>query len=94
MMMVIIIHNYYYSTCNNKIVFVYIEPFIISRQLLDILCVPMPVLQQVGVLYHLARVTRNIRDTVTAFHRTVTIEREQVCYSLHHHPETIRALYC
>ena len=53
MMMVIIILNYYYSMYNNKIVFVYIEPFIICGELLDVLRVAMPILEQVGVLHHL-----------------------------------------
>jgi len=91
MVIVIIIHNNYYSIYNNKIVFVYIEPFIVSGELLDVLRVAIPVLEQVGVLHYLTGMTRDIRDTVTAFHWAVTIEREQVCYSLHHHPETIRA---
>ena len=53
MMMVIIIHNKYYSMYNNKIVFVYVEPFIVSGELLDVLRVAIPILQQIGVLHYL-----------------------------------------
>ena len=68
MVLVIIIHNNYYSMHNNKIVFVYIEPFVVRGELLDVLRVAIPVLQQIGVLYYLTGMTRDIRDTVTAFH--------------------------